>query len=236
MVRSANYLSIKRPTYQAGTILCAASPTFPLAGLGEVWTIGEAGFIGGVSGLAVVVSDFIVALVDTPAGDYATVGSNWNLTQPDLDMSDLQVTGSTNVTDLYVSGSTKLSGGVIFLQTMSGNTVYGDTVKAYSKIQADNPNGVVATPKISSNALGGDVDLTLMCGAQTDRSIRFQQYNGSSFVDVAHTNSSGFVVDGQFHMSTGTVTVGGNTGWTGTFQSSDGSTVTVTQGIITDVS
>lgn len=230
MVRNANYLSIKRPTYQAGTILCAATPTYPVAGLGEVYTIGEAGFIGGAGGLAVVASDFIVALVDTPAGTQAAVGSNWNLTQPEMDMSDLQVTGTSNFTDLHVSGSTTLVG------RTSGDYLYFRGGQFNEKLSLDNPNGYLATIKVDASGIGANHSLTLRAGAWTDQTISLQHWDGSDWATIAHSGSSGFVVDGQLHLSTASLTVGASTGWTGTFALTNGLVVSVTNGIITDVS
>jgi len=266
-VRNGYYLAPKAPTYSAGSILCAANTNYPIATAGEVFIVGEGGKVGGVDGLSVVMSDFIVAIADSPAGDHATVGSNWNLVMPEMDMSDLRVT------DLFVADSAtfgsqaEFTSGVVFsgdvqfaylttdgiVMTDSNNgTLWVDTA-SYLNLNQDNGqsvvNGVptftqgilitdpfgVSAVVVAAAGVSNDKDLTLRCGAISSQTIRFQHWNGSGWADVAHATSSGFVVDGQIHLSTGGLTVAGNTGWTGTFLNGESSTVTVTRGIITNV-
>jgi len=62
-----------------GEIDCSGNPNFPTANVNEFFRINIAGKIGGNAGFDVEIDDMIISKVATSNGDYATVGSNWNI-------------------------------------------------------------------------------------------------------------------------------------------------------------
>jgi hypothetical protein len=69
-----------------GVIDCSASPNYPAADAGHTYRVSVAGEVGGASGTVVEVGDLLLCLNDsTAAGNQATVGSKWNVTQTNLD-------------------------------------------------------------------------------------------------------------------------------------------------------
>lgn len=80
MVDAANALQFK------GTIDCSTNPNYPAASSGHTYLVSVPGKIGGASGEAVEAGDMLVCLTDsTASGNQATVGSNWNNIQKNLD-------------------------------------------------------------------------------------------------------------------------------------------------------
>ncbi len=69
-----------------GVIDCSANPNYPAADAGFVYRVSVAGKIGGAAGPKVEVGDVLLCLTDgTAAGNHATVGANWNITQTNID-------------------------------------------------------------------------------------------------------------------------------------------------------
>lgn len=69
-----------------GVIDASSNPNYPAASAGDVYRISVAGKIGGASGPNVEVGDQLLCLTDgTAAGNHATVGANWNITQVNVD-------------------------------------------------------------------------------------------------------------------------------------------------------
>ena len=60
-----------------GGIDCSTNPNFPAASNADLYFVTVAGKIGGVNGPAVSIGDTAIAIADTVAGDFATVGQNW---------------------------------------------------------------------------------------------------------------------------------------------------------------
>lgn len=84
-------------TYK-GSLSCSGSPNFPAANAGDVYLVSSAGRLGGSGGLSVEISDLAICKTDlSPAGDYATVGANWDIIQGNLTLAH------TNT--FYVDGS-----------------------------------------------------------------------------------------------------------------------------------
>lgn len=80
-----------------GVIDCSANPNYPSADAGWLYRVSVAGKIGGASGPNVEVGDTLLCLVDgSPAGNHATVGANWNISQANIDGA---VIGPTSATD-----------------------------------------------------------------------------------------------------------------------------------------
>lgn len=80
MIDAANAMVYK------GVIDASANPNYPAANAGHFYRISVAGKIGGASGPNVEVGDTVLCLTDsTSAGNHATVGSNWNIIQTNID-------------------------------------------------------------------------------------------------------------------------------------------------------
>ena len=82
-----------------GVIDCSTNPNYPAADAGHLYVVSVAGLIGGASGVAVEAGDWLLCNTDSSAsGDHATVGSNWDIVQKNLDQA---VTGPASSTDGY---------------------------------------------------------------------------------------------------------------------------------------
>lgn len=80
-----------------GAIDCSTNPDYPAADAGHTYKISVAGNIGGASGPEVEIGDMAVCLSDsTASGDHATVGSNWNIIQVNIDGAVIGPASSTD--------------------------------------------------------------------------------------------------------------------------------------------
>lgn len=80
-----------------GVIDCSANPNYPAADRGHTYRVSVAGKIGGASGTNVEVGDLLLCITDgTSAGTQAGVGSNWSISQANLDGA---VIGPSSATD-----------------------------------------------------------------------------------------------------------------------------------------
>mgnify|MGYP000247414347 CR=1 FL=1 len=69
-----------------GTVDASTNPNYPAGDAGHTYRISVAGNIGGASGPAVEVGDLLLCNTDaTAAGNHATVGSNWNIIQTNIE-------------------------------------------------------------------------------------------------------------------------------------------------------
>jgi hypothetical protein len=90
-----------------GVIDASTNPNYPAANAGDTYRISVAGKIGGASGPNVEVGDLIVCLTDgTSAGTQAAVGSNWNITQANIDGAVVGPASSTSGNLPSFSGTT----------------------------------------------------------------------------------------------------------------------------------
>jgi hypothetical protein len=90
-----------------GVIDASANPNYPAANAGDLYRISVAGKIGGASGPNVEVGDEILCLTDgTSAGNHASVGSNWNITQANIDGAVIGPASSTANRIAVFSGTT----------------------------------------------------------------------------------------------------------------------------------
>lgn len=94
-----------------GGINASTNPNYPAADAGHVYRITTAGRIGGASGPVVEVNDTITCFVDgSTAGNHATVGANWFITQVNIDGA---VTGPASSTSGRIATFNGSSGKVI---------------------------------------------------------------------------------------------------------------------------
>lgn len=85
-------------TYK-GAIDASSNPNYPAASAGDTYRISVAGKIGGASGPNVEVGDLIISHVDSSAsGDQATVGTNWDIIQTNIDGA-VTLTGTQTLTN-----------------------------------------------------------------------------------------------------------------------------------------
>jgi len=69
-----------------GTIDCSTNPNYPAADSGFTYRVSSAGLIGGISGVLVEKGDMLICNVNgSPSGDQATVGSNWDIIQTNIE-------------------------------------------------------------------------------------------------------------------------------------------------------
>ncbi len=69
-----------------GGLDASTNPNYPAASAGHTYKITVAGKVGGASGITVEVGDSVTCLVDgSAAGNQATVGANWLITQTNID-------------------------------------------------------------------------------------------------------------------------------------------------------
>jgi hypothetical protein len=80
-----------------GVINCSGMPDYPAADRGHTYRVSVAGVIGGHAGLRVEVGDLLICLTDfTPSGGQGFVGSEWTITQANIDGA---VIGPASATD-----------------------------------------------------------------------------------------------------------------------------------------
>lgn len=90
-----------------GVIDASTNPNYPAASAGHAYKISVAGRIGGASGPVVEVGDTVTSLVDgSAAGTHATVGSNWIITQTNIDGAVIGPATSTAGNFATFSGTT----------------------------------------------------------------------------------------------------------------------------------
>lgn len=90
-----------------GAIDCSGNPNYPAASAGWTYKVSVAGKIGGASGINVEVGDSLTCLVDaSTAGNQATVGANWLITQSNIDGAMVGPASSTAGDIVTFSGTT----------------------------------------------------------------------------------------------------------------------------------
>ena len=90
-----------------GVIDASTNPNYPAGDAGNTYRISVAGKIGGASGINVEVGDLLLCLVDgSPAGNQASVGANWNISQVNIDGAVTSIETSTTDGDLVVFSGT----------------------------------------------------------------------------------------------------------------------------------
>ena len=94
-----------------GVIDASTNPNYPAADAGDVYRISVAGKIGGASGPNVEVGDLILCLTDsTSSGTQAAVGTNWNISQVNIDGA---VTGPASAVSANLSSFNGTTGKII---------------------------------------------------------------------------------------------------------------------------
>ncbi len=90
-----------------GVIDCSANPNYPAADRGHTYKVSVAGKIGGASGVNVEVGDILICLTDgTSAGNQATVGTSWTISQANIDGAVVGPASATSGNVATFSGTT----------------------------------------------------------------------------------------------------------------------------------
>ena len=101
-----------------GIIDASTNPNYPAGDAGHIYRVNVAGKIGGPSGINVAEGNLLLCLIDnSPAGNQATVGSNWNISQANIDGAVTTNETTTTDNDFVVFSGT--SGKVIKKTTQS---------------------------------------------------------------------------------------------------------------------
>jgi len=89
-----------------GVIDCSTNPNYPAADRGWTYRVSVAGKIGGGSGPNVEAGDLIICLTDgTAAGNHATVGSSWTISQVNIDGAVVGPAGATDDLPVVFDGA-----------------------------------------------------------------------------------------------------------------------------------
>lgn len=140
-----------------GVVDASSNPNYPAANAGDLYRISVAGKIGGGSGINVEVGDTILCLTDsTSAGNQATVGTNWNITQVNIDGA---VTGPASSTSTDFATFSGTSGKVI---QDSGITLDTDTA-----LTANSDVKIPSQKAVKTYAQPLDSDLTSIAALTT---------------------------------------------------------------------
>lgn len=128
-----------------GAIDCSTNPNYPAANAGWTYKVSVAGKIGGVAGINVEVGDSLTCLIDaSPAGNQAAVGTNWLITQ-------------TNIDGAVVGPAASTGGDIAIFSGVTGK-VLADSAVAISTdgTLAANSDGKVPTEKAVRTYLGAN--------------------------------------------------------------------------------
>lgn len=90
-----------------GVLDASTNPNYPAANAGHTYKVSVAGKLGGVAGVVVEIGDTITCIVDgSVAGNQATVGANWIVTQTNIDGALVGPAASTSGNFPAFSGAT----------------------------------------------------------------------------------------------------------------------------------
>lgn len=140
-------------TVYKGAIDCSGSPNYPAADAGWLYRISVAGKIGGVLGINVEAGDMIICLTDaTASGIQATVGSNWNVIQANIDGAVIGPSSSVDNRVAFFNGSTgKLikDSGLTLSGTNTGDQTLFDATAPTTQTFGD--SAVVGTATVAAH-------------------------------------------------------------------------------------
>jgi hypothetical protein len=140
-----------------GVVDCSSNPDYPAADAGHVYRVSVAGKIGGASGVAVEAGDQLLCIADaSAAGDQATVGSNWSITQANIDGAMIGPASAADSRIVLFDGTTGK------LTKDSGKVVPTGTIVGTSDAQALT-NKTLTSPDIN----GGTADALTSLGIRS---------------------------------------------------------------------
>lgn len=143
---------------------CSGNPNYPAALKGDVYSVTVAGKIGGASGVVVAVGDTFLATADNAGGTQAAVGTSWIVSQANIDLANIDITGGT-IDGVEIGGTTAAAGTFTtlrvgdFLLAVTGGNV---TLNATSGTPTLNLGGNVTFEGLFSVSSGGNpVEITI---------------------------------------------------------------------------
>lgn len=156
-----------------GVIDCSSNPNYPAAEAGYTYRVSVAGKIGGASGVNVELNDRLQCIVDgSAAGDQATVGANWWITEGNIDGAVVGPASAVDETPAVFSGSTgKIIKNITFaafktlLALVKGDVGLGNVDNTSDATKnsaaATLSNKMLASPSITGNTTtSGDIVMT----------------------------------------------------------------------------
>lgn len=155
-----------------GSIDCAANPNYPAALVGDVYWVSVAGKIGGASGRVVEAGDTIVATADNAGGTQAGVGASWVVTQNNIDLGNIAITGGT--IDGVVIGQNAPLAGKFTNGDFSGN------VTCENYIRTNNNSSHIYTN-------GSNANIGTEGGGYVYSRSTFKLSDGTFFTTLSHT-------------------------------------------------
>lgn len=176
-----------------GTIDASANPDYPSADAGNVFIISVDGKIGGAAGVEVTKGDYVLCTTTNGGGDEATVGAFFNITEANIDLGNIEITGGT------ITGITSLKA-----TSLQGLTEADDSVLSTPDRTVAGADAANST--VTSGAGGDDVAL----GGDGGDSVSVGGTGGASS-DAASVGGVG----GQDNSRAGVGGVGGGAGSTG---------------------
>lgn len=112
-----------------GNQSASGDPNYPTGAKGDVYYISVAGKVGGASGKTVTVGDMLICSADNAGGTEASVGTSWFVTESNLDMTNVAITGGsiTGITDITVAdgGTGRSTGTTAYALVATGTTATG---------------------------------------------------------------------------------------------------------------
>jgi len=116
-----------------GNFSASGNPNYPVGVKGDVYYISVAGKVGGNAGKTVTVGDMLICSVDNAGGSEldagGTIGTSWFVTQSNLDMTNVAITGGsiTGITDLTVAdgGTGRSTGTTAYALVATGTSATG---------------------------------------------------------------------------------------------------------------
>lgn len=112
-----------------GNQSASGNPNYPAGAKGDVYYINVAGKVGGASGKTVTVGDMLICSADNAGGAEASVGTSWFVTESNLDMTNVAITGGsiTGITDITVAdgGTGRSTGTTAYALVATGTTATG---------------------------------------------------------------------------------------------------------------
>lgn len=184
-----NLLAANDAMLYKGTIDASTNPDYPAGDAGHTYKISVAGKIGGASGPAVEVGDMIICKTDSSAtGDHATVGSNWNIIQVNIDGAVIGPVSSTDDALAVFDGTTG---------KLIKNSSYIPTTVGGNFINLTNPSAISFLRVNADNTIStlSDIDFRNAIGASSS-SGSVTSISAGSGMDFSTITNSGSVVLG----------------------------------------
>jgi hypothetical protein len=156
-----------------GAIDASTNPNYPAANAGDTYRISVAGKIGGASGPNVEVGDMLICHTDSSSsGNHATVGSNWDIIQTNIDgvLTSSSIGSTVQAWDADLDAIAAISGTSGLLKKTGTNTWSLDTSTYLTANQTITLSGAVTgsgTTAITTTIANSAVTLAKMADVST---------------------------------------------------------------------